>query len=68
MKEKVLIIHDGEKIQAWLVGEPPESLKDHIRNGYPHLADAHVSGALKVEVIEIDEKEKFRSESYSLTT
>ena len=47
----VLIMRNDTEILAWLISEDLASVDDHIKNGYPHLETAHLSGALKTEII-----------------
>jgi hypothetical protein len=62
MDKTVLVAHNGNTIVLWLVGEPMESLPNHLKNGYPKL----VQSELHAEVISVPEEDAFASEKYEV--
>jgi hypothetical protein len=63
---QVLVIHDGQKIKVWLVGEQMETAAEHIKKGYPSLAGDWATGKLPAVAIDVPEGDEYRAELYEV--
>lgn len=63
---RILVIHDGQNILAWLVGEHVSNAVLHIENGYPELKIAWENGVIKAENIDVPADDAFRPELYGI--
>lgn len=64
---RVLVVHDGVTILAWLVGEEAGAATENIRNGYPELLMAWETGELTATEIEVPSGEKYRPDLFEVS-
>lgn len=68
MKDDVLVIIDSDtsQIAGWLVGEEMASLPEHIKNGYPDLADGFAGGTIKGQKIKPAADKLFKADHFEI--
>ena len=63
----ILVLHDSNAIQGWLINEPYESAEGHVTNGYPDLLQGWQNGTVYAKIVTVPDEEVYRPDLYEVS-